>query len=170
MIRPSKLLLAFALVLGLGQALPVVSAQAQTAPTPGAIAAAKELLALKNASAMYASIVPNIIQRTKESLVQSNLNYQKDLNEVAIKLAGELAGSEKAVDEAMAKVFATDFTEKELRDLVAFYKTPLGAKLLTQEPRSIQTSMQAMNEWAQGFVDTVNGKFRAEMRARGKEI
>ena len=148
----------------------MASAQAQTAPTPGAIAAAKELLALKNASAMYASIVPNIIQRTKESLLQSNLNYQKDLNEVAIKLAGELAGSEKAVDEAMAKVFATDFTEKELTDLVAFYKTPLGTKLLAQEPRSIATAMQSMNQWAQGFAETVNGKFRAEMRARGKDI
>jgi len=168
MIRLSKMLgvAGLALVLA-GTSLPAL---AQSAPTPGAIAAAKELLALKNASAMYASIIPNIVQRTRDVLLQSNLNYQKDLNEVAIKVAKELAGKEKEVGEAMAKVFATDFTEQELKDLVTFYKTPLGKKLLEQEPRSIQASITAMNQWAQGFSEVVNGKFRSEMRARGKQI
>jgi hypothetical protein len=62
------------------------------------------------------------------------------------------------------------FTEQELKDLVTFYKSPLGQKLLTSEPRAIAGSMQYMNGWAQQFAETVNGEFRAEMRKRGKEI
>ncbi len=31
--------------------------------------------------------VPNIVEKTKETLVQTNLNYQKDLNEVAVIVA-----------------------------------------------------------------------------------
>ena len=42
---------------------------------------------MKNAGAMYAGAVPNIVQQTKDSLLQSNLNYQKDLNEVAVVVA-----------------------------------------------------------------------------------
>jgi len=162
---------ALALALAAGPA----GAQQAAAPplkpaTPAAIAAAKEILAMKNASAMYANAVPNIVQQTKEALLQSNLNYQKDLNEVAVVVAGALAGREKEIGEGMAKVYANEFTEQELTALVTFYKSALGQKLLTSEPRAIQFSMSYMNQWAQQFAETVNAQFRAEMRKRGKEI
>jgi hypothetical protein len=163
---------------GVALALALAAAPAgaqQAAPplkpaTPAAIAAAKEILSMKNASAMYANAVPNIVQQTKEALLQSNLNYQKDLNEVAVVVAGALAGREKEIGEGMAKVYANEFTEQELTALVTFYKSALGQKLLTSEPRAIQFSMSYMNQWAQQFAETVNAQFRAEMRKRGKEI
>jgi hypothetical protein len=70
----------------------------------------------------------------------------------------------------MAQVYANEFTEQELKDLVTFYKSPLGQKLLSNEPRAIQFSMSYMNQWAQQFAETINGQFRAEMKKRGKEI
>ena len=152
-------------------ALPAAAQQQQPKPaSPAAIAAAKEILAMKNASAMYAQAVPNIVQQTKDQLMQTNLNYQKDLNEVAVIVAQKLAGKEKEIGEGMAAVYASDFTEQELKDLVNFYKSPLGQKLLSTEPRAIQQSMGFMNQWAQQFAETVNGEFRAEMRKRGKQI
>lgn len=164
------------LAAGFAVGLAMTGASAQTPPaplkpaSPAAIAAAKEILAMKNVAAMYASAVPNIVQRTKDSLLQNNLNYQKDLNEVSVVVAQHLAGREKEIGEQMAKIYANDFTEQELKDLVTFYKSPLGQKLLTQEPRTITSSMGYMNEWAQNFAEEVNGQFRAEMRKRGKEI
>jgi len=162
--------------LALGLALTAIPAGAQQAApplkqaSPAAIAAAKEILAMKNANAMYANAVPNIVQQTKDQLLQSNLNYQKDLDEVAVVVAQKLAGREKEIGEGMASVYANEFTEQELKDLVTFYKSPLGQKLLKSEPRAIQFSMSYMNQWAQNFAETVNGEFRAEMRKRGKQI
>jgi uncharacterized protein len=138
--------------------------------TPAAMAAAREILTMKNAAAMYANAVPNIVERTKDTLLQSNLNYQKDLNEVAVIVAQRLAGREKEIGDGMAQIYCNEFTEQELKDLVTFYKSPLGQKLLTNEPRAIQFSMSYMNQWAQQFAETVNGEFRAEMRKRGKNI
>jgi len=172
--RLSRILSAAGLALGLALAGVPAGAQQQPSPlkpaSPAAIASAKEILTMKNASAMYANAVPNIVQQTKEALLQSNLNYQKDLNEVAVIVAQSLAGREKEIGEGMAKVYASEFTEQELKDLVTFYKSPLGQKLLSTEPRAIQFSMSYMNQWAQNFAETVNGQFRAEMRKRGKEI
>src|SRR6202158_4971397 len=172
--RLSRILSAASLALGLALAgVPAGAQQQPAAPkpaSPAAIAAAKEILTMKNASAMYASAVPNIVQQTKEALLQANLNYQKDLNEVAVVVAQSLAGREKEIGEGMAKVYAGEFTEQELKDLVAFYKSPLGQKLLTTEPKAIQMSMGYMNQWAQGFAEVVNAQFRAEMRKRGKQI
>ncbi len=96
---------------------------------------------MKNASAMYAQAVPNLVEQTKNVLMQSNLNYQKDLNEVAVIVAQKLAGREKEIGDGMAQVYASEFTEQELKDLVTFYKSPLGQKLLATEPRAIQYSM-----------------------------
>ncbi len=167
--------------LALGLALAGQSALAQQQPkaptppalkqgTPTCMAAAREILGMKNAAAMYSQAVPNIVQQTKDQLLSTNLNYQKDLNEVAVIVAQKLAGREKEIGEGMAQIYCNEFTEKELVDLVAFYKSPLGQKLLAAEPRAIQYSMSYMNGWAQNFAEIVNGEFRAEMRKRGKQI
>jgi hypothetical protein len=152
------------------QAAPGAPAPTLKPASPASLAAAKEILTMKNAGAMYASAVPNIVDQTKNALVQSNLNYQKDLNEVAIIVAKNLAGKEQEIGEGMAKIYANEFTEQELKDLVTFYKSPLGQKLLATEPRAIQFSMSYMNQWGQIFAQTVNEQFRAEMKKRGKEI
>ena len=135
-----------------------------------AIAAAKEILVMKSAAAMYANAVPNLVEQTKNQLLQNNLNYQKDLNEVAVIVAKALTGREKEIGDGMALIYANEFTEQELKDLVTFYKSPLGAKMLVNEPRAIQFSMSYMNTWAQNFAEVINGQFRAEMKKRGKEI
>lgn len=166
-----RLLSAAGLVLGL--ALAAAPAQSQTNPPPptaGAVAAAKELLAMKHANAMYANAVPGVVERTKTELMQTNINYQKDLNEVAVIVTQKLASRENEIGEGLARVYASQFTEQELKDLVTFYKTPLGQKLLTAEPKAINLSMQYLNQWAQNFAEVVNGEFRAEMRKRGKQI
>jgi hypothetical protein len=171
----SRILSAAGLALGLALAGAPAGAQQPAAPplkqaSPAAIAAAKEILTMKNASAMYANAVPNLVQQTKDVLLQNNLNYQKDLNEVAVIVAQSLAGREKEIGEGMAKIYANEFSEQELKDLVTFYKSTLGQKLLATEPRAIQFSMSYMNQWAQAFAEVVNSQFRAEMRKRGKEI
>jgi len=177
----SRILSAAGLAMGLALTAVPADAQQKNAPagaaapalkpaSPAAIAAAKEILTMKNASAMYAAAVPNLVEQTKNVLLQSNLNYQKDLNEVAEIVAKNLAGREKEIGDGMAQVYANEFTEQELKDLVTFYKSTLGQKLLASEPRAIQFSMSYMNQWAQQFAETINGQFRAEMKKRGKDI
>ena len=166
----SRVLSAAGLALGLVLAGIPAGAQQPKAPSPAAIAAAKEILALKDVGRMYQYAVPNVVAQTKDILVRNNLNYQKDLGEVAIVVAQNLAGREKEIGDGMAKIYAAEFTEQELKDLVTFYKSPLGQRLLSTEPKAIQGSIDYMKQWADGFSEVVNAQFRAEMRKRGKEI
>jgi len=173
--RVFRSLSALGLVLALA-AVPAAAQQPQQPPvqlkpvSPAALAAAKEILVLKKANEIYAGAVPNIVQQTKGALTQKFLNYQKDLNEVAVIVAQNLAGREQEIGEGMAKAYAGEFTEQELKDLVAFYKSPLGQKLLASEPKAIQLGLGYMNQWANGFAEVVNGQFHAEMKKRGKEL
>jgi hypothetical protein len=164
-----------------GVVLALAFAGAATAQQPGqapalkpasaaCMAGAREILAMKNVAAMYANAVPGVVQQAKTQLIQSNLNYQKDLDEVAVVVVKEFAGKEKEIGEGMAQIYCSEFSDKEIADLVTFYKSPLGQKLLSAEPRAIQGSMAYMNDWAQKFADAVTAQFRAEMRKRGKQI
>jgi hypothetical protein len=173
----SKIVSAAGLVVGLALAAAPAMAQqkeavtaAPTSSTPAAIAAATEILKMKNTGAMYAGAVPGIIEKTKTGLLQQYLNYQKDLNEVAVIIAKNNAGRESEISEGMAKVYAGQFTEQELKDLVTFYKSPLGQKLLTAEPKAITASLGFLQTWAAQFGETVATQFKAEMKKRGKDI
>jgi hypothetical protein len=157
------------------KAAPVQSQQKAAVPAaaslpPGAIAAAKEILLLKNAAAVYNGAVIATIQNVKNSLTQSNLNLQKDIDEVSLKLARDLNGRESEIGEGMASIYATNFSEQELKDLLAFYKSPLGKKSLEQEPKSIEASLNYMRNWGEDFAQEVNERFRDEMKKRGKDL
>lgn len=142
---------------------------ANTLP-PGAVAAAREILLLKNASAVYNGAVITTIQNVKNSLTQSNLNLQKDIDEVSLKLARDLNGRESEIADGMAAIYATNFSEQELKDLLAFYKSPLGKKSLEQEPKSIEASLNYMRNWGEDLAAEINERFRDEMKKRGKDL
>jgi uncharacterized protein len=56
------------------------------------------------------------------------------------KLTGALMSNDFKVD--VAAVYAETFDESELRDLIAFYKSPLGKKLIARMPELTSKSMQ----------------------------
>jgi len=153
-----------ALVLGA-----VSPAQAQQ-PTANAIAIAKEIIVVKGGSTIYDPVVPQIVDRARTIFLQSNPMLSKDLNEVAAKLRAELTARTAELLNDGAKLYAAKFTEQELKDILAFYKSPVGRKVITQEPAILDQSATNMDEWANKFADEVIGKFRAEMRRRGHEI
>src|SRR5262245_52147853 len=49
-------------------------------PTPAALAAAKELIALKGGNQMFDPVVTGVIEQTKAALLQTNPQLSKELN------------------------------------------------------------------------------------------
>jgi hypothetical protein len=144
-------------------------AGAQT-PTPAAVAAAKELVSLKGGVAMFDPLVPGVIESAKNSLVPTNPQLTKELNEVSLQLRKEFDPKRAEVLNEVAKIYAQHFTEQELKDLVAFYKTPLGKKMIAEEPIALDQSLKAAQAWATKFSDEVLTRFRAEMKKKGHNL
>ena len=163
---------AIILALGLAFAAHVGGADAQQPqqPSPTAIATAKELITVKGATALWEPLVPGVIEQAKSVFIQANPTLIKELNEVAVKLRAEYAPRSAEVVNDVAKLYASRFTEQELKDTLAFYKSPLGRKLLTEEPSILDQSMRNAQSWADRLSQEVIGKIRTEMKRRGHEI
>jgi hypothetical protein len=143
---------------------------AQTAPSAGAIAAAKELIAAKGATTMFDPVVPGVIETAKNMFLRTNPSLGKDLNEVAQKLHTEYDGKRAEVENVLARTYAEKMTEKELRDAVTFYKSPLGQKLIVVEPQVLEQGMTNIQTWADRFSQEILTKMRAEMKKRGHTL
>jgi len=48
--------------------------------------------------------------------------------------------------------------------------TPLGKKLISEEPKALEASMKAADDWSRRFAIEVDAKFRAEMQKRGHNL
>ena len=160
---------AIILALGLAFAPRVGGAEAQQ-PSPTAIAAAKELITVKGATALWDPLVPGVIEQAKSVFIQANPTLIKELNEVAVKLRAEYAPRSAEVVNDVAKLYASRFTEQELKDALNFYKSPLGRKLVVEEPNILDQSMRTAQTWAENLSQEVIAKMRAEMKKRGRDI
>src|SRR5262249_57024173 len=98
----------------------------------------------------------------------TNARLARDMDLVAQKIVGDLAPGKAEVQQELARIYAEHFTEQELKDALAFYKTPLGQKLVSEEPKVLDDSLKAADVWSAKFAEEVVNKVRAQVKARGR--
>ncbi|HVV62247.1 MAG TPA: DUF2059 domain-containing protein [Pseudolabrys sp.] len=145
-----------------------VSAQQQ--PSPAAIATAKEIITLTGATNLFTPIVPGVVEQAKILFLQQNPALGNDLNAVAADLRTQLTPRLSEVTDEVAKLYATNFSEKELKDLLAFYKSPLGSKLIKDQPIIAEASVRFAQNWANKLSEEVMTMMRAEMKKKGHNL
>ena len=145
-------------------------AQPQPAPPASAVAAARELVEIKGGSAMFDPVIVSIVEQTKGALLQTNPQLAKDLNDVGTQLRNELAPRRAELMNEAAKLYAARFTEQEVKDMVTFYKSPLGKKMIAQEPVVLDEAFNYVQQWAPRVGEEVMNRFRAEMKKKGHNL
>jgi len=58
----------------------------------------------------------------------------------------------------------------ELKDLIVFYKSALGKKLLTESQYVINEAVKRADAWAVKFRDEVAVRIREELKKRGHNL
>ena len=168
MLRYSMAGVARAAIIGL--VIVAGTASAQQRPSSAALAAANELITIKGAKSLYDPLIVGVVEKAKGLFLQTNPMLGKDLNEVAASLRSEFAPRSAEAMSATAKLYADRFTEQELKDAVAFYKSALGRKLVATEPAIADESVRATAQWAEKLSEEIVSRMRVEMKKRGHEI
>ena len=156
-----------AVVIALGAVIPAAQAQQ---PSTASMQLAKQLIATKGATATFNPLIAGVVEQAKLLFLQQNPGLAKDLNEVAVKIRADLQPRFSEINDEVAKLYATTFTEQELKEILAFYQSPAGEKMLTAEPNIIEQSMTFAGNWANKLSEEVVTKMRDEMKKRGHPL
>ncbi len=140
----------------------------KVAPPDSHMAAALDLEAATNARIMVIqvakAIAPMILQRERAS--------HPDIDEKTA-AAFELAITEEMeanIDSLLlmeANVYAKHFSEAELRDLAAFYRTGVGQKYITEMPAILNETMPLAQKWANEVAPLAVERARKKLAEKG---
>lgn len=164
-IRAFRAFLVLAAVAGLAGA-----AQAQTPPSPTQLKLAQQVVDLSGSSRAFDRAIPSIFQQTFTTLIQANPDLQKDLTEVTERLVPEFDARKSEITQIVAQSYANKFTEAELKELVTFYSSPIGKKLVIEHTAILQEAFQRTQEWGGKVSQQLIDRIRAEMKKRGHTI
>jgi uncharacterized protein len=139
-------------------------------PSPTAVDLARQVILIKGGNNMFDPIIPGVIETAKNNFLPTNPGLSKDLNEVALQLRREFEPKRAEIINEVARAYAERFSEQELRELLTFYKSPLGQKVVIEEPRALDAGMSRAQDWANNFSETVMTRMRAEMKKRGHDL
>jgi hypothetical protein len=144
---------------------------AQGAGSPEALPAARELATL-TAGAVISEVVTAMTSQVWP-VVEASLRVKNPTIDAPTltALRREFEQLEvNAIREVMidgAPIYARYFTANELREMIAFYRTPTGAKALAVMPRASLELLQSLAPRMQPLSESVNRSFAAILQQRG---
>jgi hypothetical protein len=139
-------------------------------PTPAALTAAGEIVKLTGATRLFASLIPGVIEQSKLLFLQQNPGLGGDLNEITAKMRADLAPRMVELTGEVAKIYTEHFTEQELKELLAFYKSPIGKKMVAEQAVVVNASLKYAQDWANKLSEEVTGKMRDELKKKGHAL
>jgi hypothetical protein len=145
-------------------------AQQPAEPSPAAMKIAREIIELKNATAMFEPMVPGVIERVRTMLLTTAPAARKDLDDVANNLRKAFASRTNDLLNDISWLYATRFSEAELKEIATFYRTPTGKRVIAEEPIIFEDAMTGLKDWQEKFAEEVIARFRAEMKKRGHDL
>jgi hypothetical protein len=151
-------------ILSLLVGLLLLPARAQDAGSPEALRAAQELSGILNRD-----LINQIIAATwtpVENSVAGKVDAATlaELREEFVKISGTFA--HEVMNETPA-LYARNFTAQELRDMLAFYKTPTGAKTLLAMPKVMGEIMGLITPRMPALQQELTGRIQAILLKHG---
>lgn len=146
------------------------AAQAQKKPSAAAMETANELVKVTGATALFNPLIAGVVEQAKIVFLQQNPGLSNDLNEIAIKIRTDLAPRFSELTDEVGRLYSKHFSEQELKAILTFYKSPVGQKMLKQQPQVVDSSMKFAQDWANNLTDEVIKRMRDELKKKGHDL
>jgi uncharacterized protein len=156
-----------AIAVALVAASPAAHAQQ---PSAASMLVAKQLIQVTGATGLFNPLIAGVVEQAKLLYLQQDPALAKDLNEIAAKMRKDLQPRFAEVTNEIARLYATHFTEQELKAILAFYRSPVGKKMLAQQPVVVDSSMKFAQDWANKLSEQVTSKMRDELKKKGHNL
>jgi hypothetical protein len=147
----------------------------QTPPAPGATAesraAARDLLVTLDTAKQAEQVMGIISQQIVAALAQASGKPAAEVQQIVDEvLMPEFRARMPEMTDFTAELWASQMTAAELRELKAFYQTPLGRRLQEVTPAVAAGAAAFGMKWGQDVGMSALAKHRDTLRARGLKI
>ena len=138
-------------------------------PSQPDLATAMQVLEATNAKANMLRIVDLIMPQMLTIVRQQNPALDDaTLKSFQVVFHEELQASLADYMKGMAGIYARHFSEKELEGLLAFYRTDIGKKLISETPEVMKEGAALGESWGRSIG--ITAAQRAIARLKGKDI
>ena len=149
--------------------LSVPATRAQT-PTPDAMAAARSLVNTMKLADQYKALLPAILLGLKPALTQDRPEIEQDYDAMLPMIADAFTPYYTSMIDGIATVYANNFTAAELRDIEAFYRQPVGQKMLEKMPAISQQALAVGQEIGRKAADDLRQRLTEALRQKGHKL
>lgn len=119
-------------------------------------AAIRELLLISGSKQIGMQIFNMISQHVWETVIKSNPDIDKNTGDILLKVLEEAFHEEFVIKESfypyLYPIYHKHLTLNETKELIQFYKTPIGQKFVSVMPQIMQESSEAAQEWGQQTI------------------
>lgn len=143
-----------------------VAPEEQTAPVREKRADIERLMKVTKAADMGAQMGDLMAQQIVQLSGADTPEVVARCREIAAATVREVL-ADKGLMKELVPVYEKHFSHKEIREMIAFYETPLGRKSIEVMPRVMQDSMQIGQRWAARVMPEVREKVTRQMREEG---
>ena len=146
-----------------------VAANAQ-APSAAHLKLARDVVDVSGSARAFDRAIPQIFQQIFTTYTQQNPDLQKDIAAVMQGLIPEFEPRKDEVAVLVSQSFAAKFTEAELKDMLAFYNSPTGKKLVAEHSAVLQDAYAKTQEWGGKLSQLLINRLKEEMKKKGHTI
>ena len=147
-----------------------ISVSPAQSPSPEAMSAARNLVTTMKLADQYKALLPAILLGLKPALTQDRPEIERDYDAMLPAIADAFAPYYSAMVDGIATVYANNFTAAELREIEAFYRQPVGQKLLDKWPSVTQQATQVGQEIGRKAADDLRARLTEALRQKGHKL
>jgi hypothetical protein len=146
----------------------IATGSAQAQDDSESVRLAKAVLQATHSASLGDQVLAQVTKMVQNGLAETNPGRQKDIDAVIHEaLAPEFEKASPALYDKTAQIYASIFTIDELKQLLAFYQTPLGRKLLQSQPEITNGEIKLSQDFTKTVMARVNDRLVYAIQSHG---
>jgi hypothetical protein len=134
---------------------------------PSQLAAALDAITAAQIPQGFDNILPRLAAQVEDSIIRARPDLHTQITQTVEATALKLADRKGDLNNDIARVWAKTYSEDELKQIAAFYKTPAGQKLLANGPQIAKDTLTAAKQWSDRVGAELLDKSRDALKTQG---
>jgi uncharacterized protein len=140
------------------------------AQSPEAMTAARSLVTTMKLSDQYRALLPGVLLGLRPTLTQDRPEIERDFDAMMPMMVEAFAPYYTTMVDNVATIYANNFTAAELRAIEAFYRQPVGQKLLDKSQVLAQQSAQVGQDASRKAAEEIRKRLTEALRQKGHKL